>query len=150
MGVTELARKIGVTPDTVRYYTRIGILIPVKNPENGYKYYSEKDSRRLHFVTRAKQLGFSVNEIQKIIGTAEGGDTPCAMVRDIVRARIVQAKQEIDELQRLHAHMQHALDIWQQMPDQAPSDHTICALIEQWDLSPEQRLDPIVHQGACP
>lgn len=53
MRVNELAKKLAVTADTVRYYTRIGILEPAKSTENGYKHYSKDDESRLRFVLKA-------------------------------------------------------------------------------------------------
>ena len=63
MRVNQLDREIGVNGDTVRFYTRIGFLNPVKDPVNGYKEYSPKDRRFLRFILSARQLGFSVNDI---------------------------------------------------------------------------------------
>ena len=73
MRVNQLASVIGVTADTVRYYTRIGFLKPTKNPCNGYKEYSPKDRRLLRFILSARQLGFSVNDIGDILHTAQRG-----------------------------------------------------------------------------
>lgn len=69
--VIEMARRLGVTADTVRFYTRIKILKPGKNKTNGYREYSENDYNRLRFVLSARQLGFSVEDIQEILNHAD-------------------------------------------------------------------------------
>ena len=53
MKVSEVAATLGVTPDTVRYYTRIRFVVPGKNGSNGYKSYSEADVQKLHFILSA-------------------------------------------------------------------------------------------------
>jgi DNA-binding transcriptional MerR regulator len=62
MTVSELAEVLLITPDTVRYYTRVGFLSPAKNSSNGYKDYGESDQHRLRFILSARQLGFSVKK----------------------------------------------------------------------------------------
>ena len=66
MRVKELADIVGVTTDTVRFYTRKEILHPRKRLDNGYKDYGERDVVRLKFVLSARQLGFTVNDILEI------------------------------------------------------------------------------------
>ena len=64
MQVIQLAKMLGVSPDTVRYYTRIGLLVPKKSIENGYKFYSSNEQNRLRFILSARDLGFSVDDIK--------------------------------------------------------------------------------------
>ena len=71
MKVLELAKQLGVTAETVRFYTRIGVLRPTKDSANGYRIYSDKDLRRLRFVLNARQLGFSVDDIKDILAHAD-------------------------------------------------------------------------------
>ena len=67
MQVQDLARELGVTTDTVRYYSRVGLLEPAKNPDNGYKVFGEQDRHRMRFILSARQLGFSVTDIRQIL-----------------------------------------------------------------------------------
>lgn len=95
MTASVLARKAGVPVHTVRHYTRIGLLKPSRDLRNGYKLYKPADKQRLRFVTSAKELGFTLAEIEEILGHAEHGDSPCPMVRDIVQKRVDENKQKI-------------------------------------------------------
>ena len=72
MKVSELAKAYGTTPDTVRYYTRLKLLNPIKS-ENGYKYYPPTEVSRFKFILSARQLGFSVSDIQQIVDEASHG-----------------------------------------------------------------------------
>lgn len=72
----------------MRYYTRIGLISAVKNPENGYKTYAKAVQQRLKFILSARQLGFSVDEIKDILVEADKGHTACPLVREIVQHRL--------------------------------------------------------------
>ncbi len=133
MKVIELARNAGVTAETVRHYTREGLLRPARDPNNGYQRYGEDSLTRLRFIQRARTLGFSLKEIGEILGHADHGDSPCPMVRDLLAARLPEIKQRISELEQLAARMENALGNWADMPDGAPDGNTICQLIEHWN-----------------
>lgn len=132
MRVNELAESIQVTADTVRYYTRIGLLKPQKSIENGYKHYSIEDKKRLVFIIKSRSLGMSVSEIEEIIQLANRGNSPCCRVREIVYKHINETKSQIEALNNQLSHMQQAADIWEKMPDGQPDGNLVCELIEKW------------------
>ncbi|MEM7017253.1 MAG: MerR family transcriptional regulator [Pseudomonadota bacterium] len=133
MQVIELAESLGVTPDTVRYYTRTGLLQPVKNPDNGYKEYSQKDQSRLRFIASARQLGFSVKDITQILGEADKGKSPCALSRELLEKRLKETEQRFQEMVALRQRMQAAVDAWQSKPNKEPNGEMICHLIEEFE-----------------
>jgi DNA-binding transcriptional MerR regulator len=133
MRVKQLADEMGVTPDTVRYYTRLGILNPSRNPANGYKQYSQQDRSRLRFAVRARDLGFTLADIVQIVNHAGSGDSPCPIVRRLVEQRFADIESRFQDTQRLYRRMQRAMQAWQAMPDEEPNGEMICALIEQWE-----------------
>jgi len=133
MKVKEIATAAGVNPDTVRFYTREGLLRPVRNPDNNYQHYDAEDLRRLRFARKARQLGFSLPEIRQILEQADDHHSPCPMVRDVFSQRLAEVEREIAELELLRKRMVSALSAWQEMPDGTPDGHTICRLIEHWD-----------------
>ncbi len=144
MKVSDLAKAAEVNPDTVRFYTREGLLKPTRNPDNNYQQYDAEDLRRLRFARRARQLGFSLPEIRSILAQADEHHSPCPMVRDIFEARLAEVEKEIAQLQQLRERMKNALGAWQTMPDGTPDGHTICRLIEHWD---DDTATPA--KGAC-
>lgn len=133
MKVSDMAKAASVTADTVRFYTREGLLNPGRNPQNNYQQFRAEDLRRLRFARKARQLGFSLAEIKDILNQAEHDHSPCPMVRDVFEKRLAQVEREIAQLHRLRERMQTALGNWQTMPDGVPDGHTICRLIEHWD-----------------
>jgi len=132
MKVIELARSLGITPGTVRFYTRIKVLEPKKNKGNGYRDYSEKDVSRLRFVLSARQLGFSVKDVQKILDDANEKESPCPTVRRLIDERLRESEQRFRENVQLRDHMQHAVREWGRNPGEAPIGNMISDLIEHF------------------
>ena len=131
MRVSEIARRLKVSPDTVRYYTRIQLVRPTKS-DNGYKDYSEGDFHKLRFAIRAKALGFHLSDIKKLIETSEHGKTPCPEARRIIAENLEVLAASIQESINLYERMESAVLDWQGKPDKLPSGDTICSLIEDW------------------
>lgn len=132
---STLAKKANVPLFTVRYYTRIGLLKPSRDLRNGYKMYKPADRYRLKFIASAKELGFTLNEIEEILGHAVHGDSPCPMVRDVVEKRIEENKAKIRELKRLQTRLEAAANMWKKMKNAEPDGHSVCNLIESFSES---------------
>ncbi|MFT5852212.1 MAG: MerR family Zn(II)-responsive transcriptional regulator of zntA [Colwellia sp.] len=130
MRVTELANALNTTPDTVRYYTRIGLIEPIKSPENGYKYYGKMVQQRLKFILSARQLDFSVEEIKDILSEADKGHSACPLVREIIEHRLAETEKQFQEALLLREKLRNAISDWQSKPDKAPTGQMICHLIE--------------------
>ncbi|SFL89878.1 MerR family transcriptional regulator [Marinobacter zhejiangensis] len=146
MKVNELAKAAGTSADTVRFYTREGLLSPSRNPDNNYQQFSPDDLRRLKFARKARTLGFSLPEIKTILEQADDQHSPCPIVREVFEQRLQSVEQQIEELTQLRDRMQAALGAWQTMPDGTPDGHTICRLIEHWD-DPNGHLENT--EGCC-
>ncbi len=145
MQASQLARRAGVPVDTVRFYTKQGLLKPARNPRNGYQMYDREDYQRLVFARKARQLGFSLKDIHEILNQAEQKNSPCPMVRELFERHLEQVEQQLLELKSLRERMRAALAAWETMPDGAPDSETICQLIERWDefsLPAELANDP--------
>jgi len=127
-----LAKKANVPLFTVRYYTRIGLLKPSRDLRNGYKIYKPADAERLRFISAAKELGFTLAEIEEILGHAAHGDSPCPMVRDVVEKRIEENKEKIRQLKRLQTRLESAAKMWSTMKNSEPDGHSVCLLIESF------------------
>lgn len=132
MTAAVLARKTNVPLFTIRYYTKIGLLKPSRDLRNGYKQYRQSDAERLKFINAAKELGFTLAEIEEILGHAAHSNSPCPMVRDVVEKRIVENREKIREMKRLQKRLESAADMWKSMKDSTPDGHSVCRLIESF------------------
>src|SRR5688572_4761737 len=124
-----LAKKTNLPVHTVRHYTRIGLLHPSRNSQNNYKVYKPSDAVRLKFIVAAKDLGFTLSEINQILSEAEHGQSPCPSVRKIIIRHIEENKRKIKELQRLQKKMENALKDWAELKDSMPNGTSVCHLI---------------------
>lgn len=132
MTASVLARRANVPLFTVRHYTRIGLLKPSRDLKNGYKVYSHADTDRLRFIASAKELGFTLSEIEEILDHAAHDESPCPMVREIVERRITENKEKIRELKRLQKRLESAADMWKTMENSEPNGRSVCRLIESF------------------
>lgn len=127
---TILAKQSDVSLYTVRHYTRIGLLKPVRNSNNNYKIYQPSDAVRVRFIKAAGSLGFSLSEIADVLTQAKHGNSPCPMVREIIIRRIEENRRKVKEMQRLQRKMEAALKDWSKMKDSMPNGDSVCHLIE--------------------
>jgi MerR family Zn(II)-responsive transcriptional regulator of zntA len=130
MQVHELATRAAVPAHLVRYYARLGLLRPARDPRNKYKHFSQADVQRLAFIRQAKRLGFTLGEVRLVLEMSRKGKTPCPLVREVVRRRVADNARDLAELAALQARMQSALRKWRRMPDGIPDGRAICVLIE--------------------
>jgi len=130
MLVSELAKKLSITPDTVRFYTRVNLLQPSIDSANGYKRYDNDDLHRLKFILAARNLGFSVEDIRQILDRTDHHHSACGLVRDLINRRLQETEQSFRDMVALRERMIAAASAWNQMEDQPPSNESICHLIE--------------------
>ncbi len=129
MKVIELARKAGANPDVVRHHARIGLLTPAKDAANGYRRFRDSDLARLRLVLRAKHLGFRLGKVAQVIAMTDHGRTPCPVLRQIVKRRIVETRQRLAQIQALQSRLEQAPTLWADMPDGEPDGHAVCVLL---------------------
>jgi len=130
MQVHELAARAAVAPHVVRYYARLGLLRPARDPRNKYKHFSQADLQRLAFIRKAKRLGFTLGEVRMVLEMSRTGKTPCPLVREVMRRRVADNAHDLAEVTALQERMESALRKWRRMPDGVPDGRAICRLIE--------------------
>ena len=110
--IAEVAERTGVPATTLRYYEDIGLLIPAGRAGNGYRAYSEQDVERLRFITSAKQLDISLDDLRELTRAWDGEDCAGVQARmaQVVSARLAQTQERVVALLELAAHLQSAAD----------------------------------------
>ena len=132
MTASDLAKSADIPIFTVRYYTKIGLLKPGRDLSNGYKIYKRSDRDRLRFIAAAKELGFTLAEIEEILDHAAHNNSPCPMVREVVEKRVRENREKIRELKRLQKRLEGAVEMWKTMKNSEPDGHSVCRLIESF------------------
>ena len=95
------ALRAGIGLETVRYYERIGLLEEPRRTSSGYRLYNPADLSRLNFIKRAKELGFSLDDIRELIALRVDGDSECSDVARRAENRLADVRQRIEGLERM-------------------------------------------------
>ncbi|MGQ0680514.1 MAG: heavy metal-responsive transcriptional regulator [Actinomycetota bacterium] len=104
--VSDLAGKTGVTPDTIRYYERLGLLRPAERTAAGYRQFEEPAARRIRFIKDGQSLGLKLSEIRDLLKVQDDGACPCGHTKDLLKARLEQVNREIQTLVALRAELE--------------------------------------------
>lgn len=100
--IGDLARAAGTTVETIRYYEQIGMLPPTARVGSGrYRAYEMAHLAQLSFVRRARDLGFSLDQVRDLLALAHDKDRPCATVDGIARDHLKEVERKIRDLQAL-------------------------------------------------
>lgn len=109
MRVKEVERITGVHSHTIRYYSRLGLLAPQRNPTNQYREFDTSDIERLLFIRQAKALGFGLQEIELILRNVDEG-IASTEVRGILLKRSEEIHVSLIRLEALRNEIEVALD----------------------------------------
>jgi len=140
MIANELAKSAEVNTSVVRYYSRVGLLSPMRNPDNGYREYTANDADRVRFIRKAKWLGFTLKDVQTILDEAASGKSPCQEVRRIIINRMLENQQRLIHLQAIQNRMESAIESWKSVSNGPPNQEHICGLIDSLECD-EEKLD---------
>lgn len=103
LSIGFVARQTGCTVPTIRYYEEIGLLPPTGRSEAGQRQFDEKTIRRLAFIRRCRDFGFSIEQVRELVGLVNESDRPCTEVRDIATTRLAEVRRKLNELKALEA-----------------------------------------------
>jgi DNA-binding transcriptional MerR regulator len=112
MTIGEVARRASVTPDTIRYYERVGLLPKPPRTAAGYRQYGTGIVHRLAVVRNAQRFGFSLNEIAGFLRVRDAGGKPCHDVRAGAQRLLQAVDQQIAALTRARREMRRTLRTW--------------------------------------
>lgn len=97
----DLARATGCNLETIRYYEKIGILPDPPRSVKGYRSYDDAHVRRLKFVMRSRDLGFTLEEVRGLLGLVDEQSRTCAEVQVIAEDHLTDVQAKIADLQRI-------------------------------------------------
>jgi DNA-binding transcriptional MerR regulator len=105
--IGELAARAGVTAEAIRYYEREGVVPAAARGGPGrYRRYKEADTARLRFIRRARDLGFSLDEVRGLLALAEGNPgRSCTDVNSIARSHLAQVDAKLAQLTTLRTEL---------------------------------------------
>lgn len=131
MRTSELAGRVGVNIETLRYYERRGLLAEPPRTAGGYRDYPSTAVGLLRFIKRAQELGFLLDEVEELLALDAGGPDSCEAARVLAERRIEDLAGRIRDLQR----MRDSLTDLVATCDQPRADRS-CALLEAIEHHP--------------
>ena len=103
VSIGAAARRSGVHVETIRYYERIGLLAPPPRTASGHRVFGGDEVKRLNFVRRARELGFTLGQVRDLLALADGREGTCAGVERLGRAQLGATRSRIADLARMEA-----------------------------------------------
>lgn len=97
----DLARKAGVKTETLRYYEREGLLPEPNRTEAGYRMYSGEDVKRVRFIKRAQELGFSLKEVKELLALKLDASQSASEVKRLAEQKIQNIETKIQSLRAM-------------------------------------------------
>ena len=117
----ELARLCGVSTDTLRHYERIGVLPTPPRTDAGYRLYPPEAASRVLLVRRALGVGFTLEELVRVLRVRDRGGAPCRQVRSLAQSKLHEIEEKIAALSSLRDHLKTLLADWDRRLDGAPA-----------------------------
>jgi MerR family mercuric resistance operon transcriptional regulator len=138
LSIGTLSQQSGVNIETIRYYEKIGVMPEPERTAGGYRVYGPEHVKRLHFVRRGRELGFSLDELRGLLLVVDGHRYTCAEVHALTIEHLKDIRQKIADLKRLERVMSDMAASCSR--DQIPECPVIDALFR---MPPVQRRIPL-------
>lgn len=101
--IGEVAARSGLPAKTIRYYEQIGLLAPAARKDNGYRAYDEKDVSFLRFIGRARQLGFSLEDVAALLALYRDRNRSSEQVKQLALKHVAKLDRKIGEITAMRA-----------------------------------------------
>lgn len=98
MTVSDVAKRAGISPDTVRYYEELGLLPSPPRSASGYRQFGEETLSRIKFIKGAQSLGLRLSDIGELLKIQDDGGCPCGHTKTLIDQRLEQVNREIEVL----------------------------------------------------
>ena len=120
MHPSELARRAGVSTDTLRYYERLQLLSPAPRSASGYRLFPAQALHRVRLIRGALAIGFSLRELTAIFAERDRGGAPCHHVRELAREKLAAVETSLRELRIWRSELKTTLAGWDRLLRKTP------------------------------
>ncbi|MFC0208807.1 Cu(I)-responsive transcriptional regulator [Chelativorans intermedius] len=110
MNIGQAAQASGIPAKTIRYYEETGLIPAAGRTEAGYRVYTNKDVNTLRFIHRARQLGFSIEDIRRLLGLWQDDSRTSMEVKALARAHIGVLDEKLAKLKAMKRTLKHLID----------------------------------------
>ena len=110
LNIGDLGKAIGTKVETIRYYERIGLLPKPARTAGNYRIYGDDALGSLSFIRRARELGFTIEQVRELMALAHQGERSCAAVDAIARTHLNDVKRKLGDLRALERELSALID----------------------------------------
>lgn len=128
LSIGKLAKAAGVGIDTIRFYEKSGLLPSPPRRASGYRQYRSSDLRRLIFIRRAKEVGFSLEEVAELLALKTSNGRGIAKVREVAQLKLAVVERKLEELERMRGVLKGLVE---SCPGKGSVDH--CPILNSFD-----------------
>jgi DNA-binding transcriptional MerR regulator len=140
--IGDLAKRSHLSVGTLRYYESLNLIKPVDRAANNYRYYSPETLQQVQFIKKAQALHFSLADIQRILTIRNAGQSPCALVDELLDEKIDQLEQQIKSAIAFKQELEEFRVRIAEIPPTPANDPTICQHISAVSLDyAEERVE---------
>jgi DNA-binding transcriptional MerR regulator len=110
LSIGIVAAQAGCTVPTIRYYEEIGLLPHAPRTDGGRRHYGDEAVRRLTFIRRCRDFGFSIEQVRELVDLMDHPQRPCLEIRDVAAARLGEVRHKLAELLALESSLSNFVD----------------------------------------
>lgn len=107
--IGQLSAAAATPSATIRYYEKIGLLESPLRSDSNYRVYGDEDLTRLTFVRRAREIGFTIDQVRSLLAFSDQGDADCCTVMSLTEQHLAEVEQKIADLIGLKEHLSRLL-----------------------------------------
>jgi MerR family mercuric resistance operon transcriptional regulator len=130
--IGEVARKTGISIDTIRFYEKAGLLPPPARTKGGYRVYHQRELADLEFIRRAQDLGFALKEIHELFSIQRHPHEACQHVQDLISQKLAVVRGKIQQLQTLESGLVEAFKKCRKATGQSVKHPDCCPVLDQF------------------
>ena len=104
--IGEVAKQLGMSIDTLRYYEKEGLLPRIQRSASGTRFFTDKDISRLRFIQRSQRMGFTLKEIAELLSLRQDPVSACDDTRKLAQNKLEEIQCRMQELEQLSRELQ--------------------------------------------
>ena len=131
--IGQAAKLSGVGVETIRFYERQGLIEQPPKTDNGFRRYPPETVRKIRFIRRAKEIGFSLREIRELLGFYFDTQTRCEDVQERARIKIADIEARIADLEKMKSALQALVD-------ECGSLDGVCPILERLNCFESEKI----------
>ena len=108
--ISQLAQAAEIPTSTVRYYERIGLLIPENRSRGNYRLYGDESLEKLKFIRAAQAIGFTLDDVKALLLTPSSNAASCREVQSLIEGRLAEVGERLKDLRHVQRVLKSSLE----------------------------------------